>query len=433
MKHINWLGFGFLIPALLVIGLFFIAPVIMTTIFSFTNMSTATGISGGEYLLMPDSLDELSREGVSKDTIRKLGNTGYHVTQSGLDALDRQFGSDIAREMAEKYTDKTFENRRAIDRVFKELDHRITSPRKRKDASELFKQSVLSQRFATRDQFVDALIATGISQADIPAVIKVAYTGWTWTTDNFKNLLTMPSSLQYVFNTVLFVALTMGLFNLGFGLFLAVSTFYMPEVVGTAFRTIWFLPRILPPVLYIIMWKWLTWDTGFISTLLSYFGVPQRNWMMHDATNAWISTILINGFVGASMGMIIFSSAIRAIPTSMLHASEVDGASRLQQIRYIILPQLRWPILFVTSYETLSLITSFEYILLATDGGPGSSTEVWALAAYHTALKTYSGNLQYGLGASYALILVLIGILASLAYMRLFNFKTMVSKPRIER
>jgi inositol-phosphate transport system permease protein len=131
--------------------------------------------------------------------------------------------------------------------------------------------------------------------------------------------------------------------------------------------------------------------------------------------------------------MILFSSAIKAIPTSMLYASEVDGASRWQQVRYIILPQLRWPILFTTSYQTLSLLTSFEYILLSTEGGPGRATEVWALAAYHTALSNYGGNLQYGLGAAYALILVVIGIIASLLYLRFFNFKELVSKPRIEQ
>ena len=117
----------------------------------------------------------------------------------------------------------------------------------------------------------------------------------------------------------------------------------------------------------------------------------------------------------------------------MLQAAEVDGASRWQQVRWIILPQLRWPILFYTSYQTLSLLTSFEHTLLATDGGPGRGTEVWALAAYHTALNNYGGNLEYGFGSAYALILVIIGIALSLLYLRLFNFRELVSRPRIEQ
>jgi inositol-phosphate transport system permease protein len=97
------------------------------------------------------------------------------------------------------------------------------------------------------------------------------------------------------------------------------------------------------------------------------------------------------------------------------------------------LPQLRWPILFVTCYQTLSLLTSFEYILLSTDGGPGRATEVWSLAIYHTALDNYAGNLQYGYGAAMALVLVVIGIVLSLAYLRLFNYGALVARPLIER
>ena len=180
------------------------------------------------------------------------------------------------------------------------------------------------------------------------------------------------------------------------------------------------------------MWKWLAWDTGFLSAVLDDFGVRPRNWMLDSAANAWVVVVFINGLVGASMGMLIFSSAIKAIPQSLFYASEVDGAYRWQQIRHIILPQLRWPILFVTCYQTLSLLTSFEYILLSTNGGPGGTTEVWALAIYHTALNNYAGNLQYGYGAAMALVLVVIGIVLSLVYLRLFNYGALVARPLIE-
>jgi len=148
--------------------------------------------------------------------------------------------------------------------------------------------------------------------------------------------------------------------------------------------------------------------------------------------SAWTVVILVNGFVGASFGMILFSGALKAIPVQQLWASEVDGASRWQQIRYIILPHMRWPILFVTSYQTLSLLSSYEQIWLTTNGGPGSTTTVWALEAFKTALNNYTGNLQYGLGAAMALILVAVGLILSIVYLRLFRFDEMMSKPKIE-
>ena len=119
----------------------------------------------------------------------------------------------------------------------------------------------------------------------------------------------------------------------------------------------------------------------------------------------------------------------------MLNASLVDGSNTLQRIRYIILPLLRWPLLFVTTYQTLSLLTSFEYILLLyPDGSPGFAynTEVWALTAFRRALSNYFGNAQWGYGSAFAVVLVVVGVVLAFVYMRFFRFDELVAEPRIE-
>ena len=426
------LGIGFLSPALIAVFFFFLLPVLLTVVFAFTNMSTSTGIMGGDYRIINDQLRSLSNSGVSAESIEKLETAGFKITEVGLVALAENFSEDTAEELREDYLGETFNARRDVERVLRGLDDPIRKTRDRKAAADLFAVTIIGERYGSESSFRAALSSTGIDAADHDALVGVAYTGWAWTTDNFKLLLKLPSTLRFAMNTAFYVVCTL-LFNIIFGLFLALSTFYLPAKLANTFRAVWFLPRILPPVLYVLMWRWFTWDDGFIATVTGWFGVPAQNWMMQSTTHAWTVVVLINGFVGASLGMILFSSAIKAIPTSMLYASEVDGANRWQQVRYIILPQMRWPILFMTSYQTLSLLTSFEYILLATDGGPGRGTEVWALAAYHTALNNYGGNLQYGLGAAYALALVFIGIILSVLYLRFFNFKELLSKPRIEQ
>ncbi|RMA43068.1 carbohydrate ABC transporter permease [Rhodophyticola porphyridii] len=431
--RVRLLGIGFLAPALVAVSLFFLLPVLLTAVFSFTNMSTSTGISGGEYLIIETDLRDLPAQGVSAETVVQLDAAGYAITEVGLARMAAAFGADRAQELREDYFGDTFEARRDLERLLRDLDNNpIRNTRERKAAADLFAVTIVGERYDTEAAFRDALSDTGIDPSDHDALVTAAYTGWIWTSDNFSLLFELPSTLRYALNTAFYVVCTLA-FNITFGLFLAISTFYLPLKLANVFRSIWFLPRILPPVMYVLMWNWFTWDNGFIATVTGWFGVPQQNWMMQTPTHAWTVIILINGFVGASLGMILFSSAIKAIPLPMLYASEVDGANRWQQVRYIILPQMRWPILFLTCYQTLSLLTSFEYILLATDGGPGSTTEVWALAAYHTALSNYGGNLQYGLGAAFALILVVIGIVLSALYLRFFNFKELVAKPRIEQ
>ena len=164
--------------------------------------------------------------------------------------------------------------------------------------------------------------------------------------------------------------------------------------------------------------------------MLAPFGVEPQYWLFKDP---WLFVILVNGFVGASFGMIIFTSAIESIPKDLITAAKVDGASTLQIIRDVTLPMIRWPLLFVTTYQTLSLLTSFEYILLLTEGGPGLfTTEVWALTAYKRALKTYFGHNQWGYGAAWGFILVIIGLALSFVYLRVFRFNELVEKPKID-
>jgi len=434
-QRIGLLGLGFMAPALIMVVVFFLIPVIMTAVFAFTNMGTATGVSGGEYLLTPKVVKRLESEGqFSADQLSVLGGTRYVVSPANLEAarvagLKEKFVADINKQLA----GQSFASRRQFERALKKIKSRPRNVRQLKKATEPFSQSILNRRFDTELGFYSALDSLNLqlSESQRSALSSATYTGWVWTSENFTTMFSKPDTWFVAFNTLIYVLLVLA-FNIGFGLFLAVTTFYLPSGQSAFFRAVWLLPRISPPVLYVLLWKWLTWDTGFISTILGWFGMAPYNFMLGSVESAWTVVILINGFVGASLGMILFSSAIQAIPKSILYASDVDGASRWQQVRFIILPQLRWPILFTTSYTTLSLLTSFEYILLSTEGGPGGSTNVWALEAYFTALNNYSGNLQYGYGAAMALVLVTIGITVSLMYLRIFKFDDLVSRPRIE-
>ena len=436
MTNSKTLGFFLITPAVIIIVMLFLIPVLLTAVFAFTDMSTATGISGGAYQISPAALQELRGRFNLPDLAARLAEPGYVVDEPGLAALAKAgIDSGVITDLRRADLGKTFTNRRDAERAFRDLDHR-PSTREVKQISDQFNRSIVNARFDSRAALLAGIDATGMklmTASEQAAVVGATYTGWSWTVENFRRMASIPSTRSSLLNTLVYVACTLTLFNIGFAMVLAITTFYMPERTAGFFRGLWLLPRISPPVLYVLLWKWLAWDTGFLSRFLAPFDIPARNWLLDSATNAWIFVVLINGFVGASMGMLIFSSALQAIPKPLFFASEVDGANRRQQIWHIILPQLRWPILFVTCYQTLSLLTSFDLILLSTNGGPGGSTEVWALATYHTALNNYAGNLEYGYGAAMALVLVVVGVALSLFYLRLFNYRALVARPLIEQ
>lgn len=429
------LGMAFVTPALLLLTAFFLMPVVLTTYFAFTNMSTSTGITGGSHVITGNLLRDLANQGVDADTLAALGEGSFSVDEQTIAAAaaagvePRFLGEIEARLMGQSFADA-----RSFEAALKALPSRPKRIRDLKLATESFEKSVLNIRYRSQTD-MEAAIAAMLPDAPPETVSQIgqaSYTGWRWIDGaNFSTLLDRPETLRIVLNTAFYVTATLA-FNVLVGLFLAITTFYLPKGGAGFFSVLWLLPRITPVVLYAVMWKWFTWENGFLYVIAEQLGLPAFNYMKGSVATAWISIILINGFVGASFGMILFSGALRAIPVQQLWASEVDGASRWQQIRRIILPQLRWPILFVTSYQTLSLLSSYEQIWLTTNGGPGSTTTVWALQAFNTALNNYTGNLEYGMGAAMALILVMVGLVLSIVYLRLFRFDELVNKPRIE-
>ena len=255
-----------------------------------------------------------------------------------------------------------------------------------------------------------------------------------WSLDNYVKIFTNRFFPKILGNTLIYVALTLAFFNVGMALVIALITTHINRQAGFAFRALWLLPRITPVVVYIMMWKALSGPApmGIINNFLGPLGIGRGEYLLN--THPWVFVILVNGFIGASFGMILFSSAIEAIPKDYTTASKVDGATTWQTIRYVVLPMIKWPLLFVTTYQTLSLLTSFEQIMLLTDGGPRLyQTEVWALTAYHRALTSYFGNTQWGYGSAWAVALVVIGIIMAIIYLRVFKFGELVEEPKIDR
>lgn len=234
-------------------------------------------------------------------------------------------------------------------------------------------------------------------------------------------------------NTVIYVIGTLTIFNVGLALVLAIFTSTIGRKVGLFYKAVFLLPRFTPPVVYGTMWLSMLSPTkyGLFNTILSFFGMQPVNWLTDYSL---LSIIIVNGFVGTSLGMLVFSSAIESIPVDYVRAARVDGASWLQEIRYITIPMIRWPLLFILAYNSLSLLTSYEYIMLITDGGPFYASEVWALYAYHQAF--FSGQsstaFQFGYGAALSVFLVIGGAIASIVYWRVFRFRRMMKEPKIE-
>jgi inositol-phosphate transport system permease protein len=268
------------------------------------------------------------------------------------------------------------------------------------------------------------LVDIGIAFSDMGRNLRVTQ----FTTGNVQRMLSADFRLAGVLTTTfIYVLCTLAIFNVSYGLILALATTALPQRTGAFFRAVWLLPRMSPSVVYALLWTWVVapTDYGLLNQVLTALGLPLFD-MKSQAPMLLI--VLANGFIGASFGLIIFTSAIRSIPEHLFHAARVDGAGELAIIRHVTLPAIRWQLSFVTLYQALSLLVSFEYIWLITDGGPFYDTTVWALYVYERAF----GNGQYAYGAALSLALVIIGIAVALLLWRFFDMRALLQKPRIE-
>ena len=249
-----------------------------------------------------------------------------------------------------------------------------------------------------------------------------------FTTANFARMFGGDSRLAGVMAvTLVYVLGTLAIFNVSYGLLLALVTTSLPDQSGAFFRAVCFLPRMSPSVVYALLWTWVVapTDYGLLNQGLTGLGFSAID---PKSSAPMLVVILANGFIGASFGMIIFTSAIRSIPEHLFYAARADGAGGLAIIRHITLPAIRWQLSFVTIYQALSLLVSFEYIWLITNGGPFFDTTVYALYVYRRAFE----NGQYAYGAALSLGLVVVGTAVSLILWRFFDMRALLQKPRIE-
>ncbi|WP_428457009.1 carbohydrate ABC transporter permease [Photobacterium makurazakiensis] len=246
--------------------------------------------------------------------------------------------------------------------------------------------------------------------------------------DNFYQLFSDRLLWEIFLQTILFVVCTLTFFNVGLALLLSLAISALPERIGKMFTTLWLLPRMAPSVIYALLWIWAADpnEYGLINQAWTSIGGTQ---LLDLRQNSPMMTIILaNGIIGASMGMLIFTSAIKSIPPHLFHAAKVDGAPAMATVWHIILPAIRWPLSFVTIFQSLSLLVTFEYALLITNGGPFYDSTVYSLYVYKQAFE--SG--QYGYGAALALLLVVVGIVYSMLMWRFTDMKSLLQTPKIE-
>ncbi|MFB5675414.1 carbohydrate ABC transporter permease [Paenibacillus terreus] len=233
---------------------------------------------------------------------------------------------------------------------------------------------------------------------------------------NFAAMFQDPNFRISMVNTILFLlaSAVLGQQILGFMLALLMKernpTFR--RLIGIIVIAGWVTPEI------VVAFCWVAFlsDNGTLNAILGYAGLQPVTWLY---TFPMVSVIVANIWHGTAFSMMVFQAALDDVPKTIEEAAVIDGASRFQVLTRVVIPTVKGSIVTNMILVTLQTLGVFTLIYAMTGGGPGTATQTLPIFMYNQAFVNY----QLGYGTAISLILLLIGILASLVYMRSMNVK----------
>ncbi len=230
--------------------------------------------------------------------------------------------------------------------------------------------------------------------------------------DNFVDAFTDGSFWNSVLLTLVFTIISAVIGQNVLGMILALLMQRANRIVSFAVTAIviaaWILPEVVAGYLLYTFFA----DEGSLNTILATIGLPGQD-MLFSAPIIAVS--FANIWRGAAFSMLVYSAALTAVPDDVYESAALDGAGPARRFRSITVPLLRPAIATNLMLTTLQTLSVFGLIFIMTGGGPAQKSQTLPLYMYEQAFS-YG---QLGYGTAVALLLLLIGALASLAYLRL--------------
>lgn len=171
------------------------------------------------------------------------------------------------------------------------------------------------------------------------------------------------------------------------------------------FRTIYYLPSVLPGVAFVVLWMWILHpDVGLLNTVLSYLGIQGPRWLVDPR---WaLSALLMMSLWGLGRSMVIYLASLQTLPAHLYEAAAIDGANAWQSFWKITLPLLTPTIFFNLVLSIISTFQTFTSAFVATDGGPLDSTLFYVLYLFRQAFQYF--NMGYASAMAWFLFLVIL-------------------------
>lgn len=172
------------------------------------------------------------------------------------------------------------------------------------------------------------------------------------------------------------------------------------------FRSVTMLTWVLPIIVTVIIFNFMVqYPFGIVNQVAAQLGLPTQYWFGQSGP-AFALIIVMHVWRNSPFFAIALMASMQSIPDSLYEAAEMDGASPLEQFRYVTLPNISYTSMIMIIINGVFTFNNFSFVYLSTGGGPFGSTEVLATYVYKQAFQSYA--LGYAAAVGTVMLLVLL-------------------------
>ncbi len=246
------------------------------------------------------------------------------------------------------------------------------------------------------------------------SAVNIVHGGWPFLgIANFLDVLHLSDFMLSFKNTLIFVAIVVSIGMIG-GLG-AATILQRPGRLSAVGLGLMVFIWAMPPVVLGSLWKFLLLPHGLLNEVLAGLHLITKGPLWLVQGNLVLVTVAsVNSWAVIPFSAMVYRAALVDIPTDLLDAAAVDGASQFQRFMRVKLPLLIPITLILTVLTVVYAFRSFDFIYVMTYGGPGVASTTLPFLSYRLSFVNY----KYGYGAAVAVITILVVLVLAFVYVR---------------
>ncbi|MDS9468722.1 sugar ABC transporter permease [Paracoccus sp. MBLB3053] len=205
------------------------------------------------------------------------------------------------------------------------------------------------------------------------------------------------------------------LIQMPLALFLALLI-YRKTPTNSLFRLIFFVPYILAEVAAGLIWSFVfDGNYGVTASLAQSMGI-ENFFILADRDWAFVAVLTVVIWKYFGFHMMIYIAALQGVPEDMIEAAQIEGANKVQIVRYVQIPQIKPAIIVSAFFAIIGSLQVFDVIIPLTNGGPSNQTHTIVTYLYTFGLT----RMKIGFGSAIGVLLFIAAVGVAIFYQRIF-------------